>query len=1043
MRTVNYFRFDLLFVLLICRMAVATPFDAAVDFNRQIRPILAARCFACHGPDESTREAELRLDRRDAVLASGMLDPGAADDSEVLRRIESSDHDDRMPPPEAGAPLTENQQTLIRRWIEQGANYDAHWAFVAPRRPSLPNVQRTSWPINEIDYFILAKLETEGWEPSPRADPYTLVRRLYLDLIGLPPTPHQADTFVRNRDANAYEQLVDRLLESRHYGERWARQWLDLARYADTNGYEKDRERSIWPYRDWVIRALNQDMPFDQFTVEQLAGDMLPDPTMDQLIATGFHRNTMLNEEGGIDPLEYRFYAIVDRVATTGTVWLGLTTGCAQCHTHKYDPITHTDYYRFMALLNNADEPDLVLREPRIDRRRSDIRQQIEVLTKKLADRFPPDAGSDPIEVRRLRHLKTKFEAWLAKSQAGAAKWQILTMSSYQTNLPKLESLDDGSIFSTGDVTKRDVFTLRFPITQQMLPITALRLEAMPDDRLPAGGPGRAYYEGRKGDFFLSELALGFGGEPVNLTAATRSYGKIAIGSGDGEAANVLDGNGSTGWSTAGREGETHQWVANLTEPITTTGELQIEMLFERHFVASLGRFRWSAASESRNIVAKTMPVELESVLARDRSTWTRDEIDRLRLHYLTVAPELAEARASIEELRKNQPSYPHTLVMQERAKDNPRPTFRHHRGEYLSPKEQVAPGIPAFLSDETLPANRLELAEWLASAENPLIGRVVANRAWQAFFGYGLVRSNGDFGTQSDPPTHPALLDWLASEFIGEGSKGRRWSLKQLHKRIVMSATYRQSSRLDSELARRDPNNELLARGPRHRVNAETVRDIMLQASGLLSTKMYGPSQRPPQPASVTAVAYGGGHWPVATGEDRYRRSLYTFIKRTAPFAAYTIFDAPSGENCVARRNRSNTPLQALTLLNDEMYLEMARALSQSVLSRRGATAEPAHEKTSAIADESLDESLDGPSDGPSDVAIATTMFRRLLTRPPDTEEIAAIVQYKTNQLQRIDAGQIDAAKIMKQDKVNAESAAWAMTARVLMNLDEAITKQ
>jgi len=995
---------------LISIAATSAAAESPIDFNRDIRPIFAGKCFACHGPDESHREAGLRLDERDAAIDYGAIVPGSADESLLLERILTDDPDLRMPPPHTNDNLTPEQKDKFRKWIEAGAPYAKHWAFVQPEKPQLPEVADKSWPQGPIDRFVLARLEKEGLQPSPPADKYALVRRVYLDLIGLPPTPAEADAFVNDQDPAAYQKLVERLLASKHYGERWAREWLDLARYADTNGYEKDRPRSIWPYRDWVIRAINNDMPFDQFTIEQLAGDMLPEASESQKIATGFHRNTMLNEEGGIDPLEYRFYSMVDRVATTGTVWLGLTVGCAQCHTHKYDPITHTDYYSFMALMNNADEPDLRIQSPDIVRRREEITSQIEKRTAELASQFPPAAGEGDLEARRLANLQSQRSAWLETARQEAAAWQTLRATGLESNLPKLESLPDDSILSTGDITKRDVFSLTYAIDESQLPLTALRLEAMAAPRLPAGGPGRAYYEGREGDFFLSELSAQFDGQPVKLDQASHSYGKIGIGSGNADAANVLDGNGSTGWSTAEREGESHQLVVNLPEPITTAGKLEIELLFERHFAASLGRFRVSAASEDRTLAAKEMPVEVEALLAKPADALSAADQERLEQYYLTVAPELAEARKPIDALRKKMPAFPTTLVMQERPADNPRPTHRHHRGEYLSPKEKVSPRIPEFLSDDTSagPSDRLELARWLVSEENPLTARVVVNRAWQAFFGRGLAESSGDFGTQSDPPTHPELLDYLACSLMENG-----WSMKSLHRQIVLSATYRQTAETSQQNRAADPANRLLARGPRFRVDAEIVRDIMLKASGKLSDEMFGPGVFPPQPESVTALAYGRFQWKPSTGDDRYRRSIYTFSKRTTPFAAYAVFDAPSGEVCIAKRDRSNTPLQALTLLNDAMFLELAEALA-----------------------------MDAQHEADTPETIAESIFRRLVTRPPEADELKAILAYRNEQLGRLESGELDPQQIGSQMSVSAPQAAWVMVARALMNLDEAVTK-
>lgn len=997
---------SLCFIPLAHLAAAETP----VDFNRDIRPILAGKCVACHGPDEEHREADLRLDQREAAIDYGAIVPEAADESLLIERIVTDDPDMIMPPPAANDPLKPAEKALLKRWINQGAKYAEHWAFVPPTPPEVPPLEDAAWCRTPIDKFVLAKLREEGLSPSPEADRYTLVRRLYLDLVGLPPTPEEADAFVHSEDPEAYAKLVDKLLASPRYGERWAREWLDLARYADTNGYEKDRERSIWPYRDWVIRAINDDMPFDQFSIEQLAGDMLPEATPEQHIATGFHRNTMINEEGGIDPLEFRFYAMVDRVATTGTVWLGMTTGCAQCHTHKYDPITHTDYYSLMALLNNADEPEMVVRSEAEVERTKAIEKQIRELEEKLPSQFSPAEGEGPEAERRQQNFERHFQGWLNQQRSEAVAWTSLEASVLKTNLPLLTQLPDRSILSTGDITKRDVFELTFPIADQTSPITAIRLEVLPDESLPAGGPGRAYYEGRKGDFFLSELTAQVDGKPIQLQDASHDYGKIAVGSGSADAANVLDGEGSTGWSTAQKEGEPHQLVVNLAEPIDGGQALKIEMIFERHFAASLGRFRISVGHADKTAKAKQMPVEIESLLTLPKEAWTAEDRQRLEREFVHASPELAEARKPIEALKKQLPSYPTTMILEERPDENPRATHLHHRGEYLSPKQEVDPAIPAFLRDEeaTGPTDRLEFARWLVSEENPLVARVTVNRAWQALFGRGLVESSGDFGTQAEPPTHPKLLDHLACEFMEHG-----WSQKQLLRSIVLSATYRQSSITTPQLKQRDPSNRLLARGARFRIDAELVRDTMLTASGLLSDKMFGHGVYPPQPKSVTALAYGNTAWNASTGEDRYRRSIYTFSKRTAPFASFTVFDAPTGEVCTAKRDRSNTPLQALTLLNDEMYLELARSLASSSITPKATEAE-----------------------------IVTTMFRRVLTRPPEQHEVDALLRYYHSQLQRIEKGELEASLVAGSEEAGPQQAAWAMVARVLMNVDEAITK-
>ena len=981
------------------------------SFQNVIRPILAKNCFECHGPDEGSRKADLRLDLAESAYAkregAGAIVPGDPQASIVWQRVITDDPDDQMPPPESHKRLEASEIDAIRQWIESGAEYREHWAFLPPVRPDLPEVADVDWPFNAIDFFVLKRLEAEGLEPSPEADRFTLIRRLYLDLVGVLPSVEAVDGFVRDTMPGAYGRLVDRLLASPQYGERWARSWLDLARYSDTNGYEKDRERSIWPYRDWVIDALNADVPFDQFTIEQLAGDMLPNATEAQRIATGFHRNTMLNEEGGIDPLEFRFYAMVDRVATTGTVWLGLTTGCAQCHTHKYDPISHNEYYSLMALLNNADEPDLIVQDPARQRARDKQLAELEALTLGLADQFPLPEGTEETPSAHRAAFSSAFQHWVAETEGKLTNWSPLEPKRWETTLARLEVMEDRSVFASGDATKRDVYKLTFALDEIEFPVAALRLEALPDDRLPARGPGRAFYEGRKGDFFLSELEVRVGGQPQAFSDGSRSYGKISVGSGNGEAVNVFDGDGSTGWSTSGREGEEHYLVLNFKQPIEKAEELEVELLFERQFVASLGRFRISVAG--RRAQAVDLSPKWEAAVLRGSDSWDEAEMRGIKQAFILATPDLAEARKGLEKERRRVSGLVTTMVLQERAPDHPRPTTRHHRGEYLSPRELVEPGIPAVLArDGSVPTNRLELAKWLVSASNPLVGRVTANRAWRSFFGAGLLRTSGDFGTQSDRPSHPELLDWLAVEAMESG-----WSLKRLHRLIVSSRTYRQSARLTPELRQRDPANRLLSRGPRHRLEGELVRDALLSGSGLMSPHMRGPSVRPPQPAAVTGLAYGGTRWTPDEGEARYRRSLYTFSKRTAPFAAYNVFDAPSGENCTARRNRSNTPLQALTLLNDAMFLEMARALADQVM---------------------------GEHDSPQ--ARATAIVRRLLIRPPGPDELEWLIEYQEAQKERIERGELAAEAICGEALADKDRASWVMVARAVMNFDETISK-
>jgi hypothetical protein len=666
-----------------------------------------------------------------------------------------------------------------------------------------------------------------------------------------------------------------------------------------------------------------------------------------------------------------------------------LTTGCAQCHTHKYDPITHDEYYGLMGLLDNVDEPDMFLETEAQAKQTVEIKREIK--KKSLALQ------------KEVKGFDQAFDKWRAKEEANATRWSIIRPSAMKTNLPKLEVMEDGSIFSSGDVTKRDVFDLNFTSDQA---ITALRLEVLPDDRLPQRGPGRCYYEGRKGDFFLSEFTVRVDGEKQKILNSSSTYGKISVGGGSANASNVTDGDGSSGWSTSGQQGKANHLVLPLKKPIAANTTFSIQMLFERHFVVSLGRFRISATADSDQPKAKKHGVDTESILA-EGSKASIEELSELRRSFLELDPRWKKQRKLLDDLKKRIPRPNHTLVMLERPPDNPRSTLLRHRGEYTNPKHQVEPGLPAvFVSvSKDQPQNRLGLARWLASKENPLGDRVTVNRAWRSFFGAGLIRTNGDFGTQAAAPDHPELLDWLAVGFRKNGM-----SLKKLHHLIVSSSTYRQDSKASRKLLHLDPQNRLLARGPRLRLSGELIRDHMLAASGKLSSKMFGPGVYPPQPLSVLAHAFGNKGWNASKGEDRYRRSVYTFVKRTAPFAGHMTFDGTSGENCLARRDRSNTPLQALTLLNDEMFLELARAAGEEVHLQKK-----------------------DPVD---------TLFRRFLTRPPSSEETKALQAYLDQQIERLKKGELKSAEIAADKKATPELAGKVLLARAIMNLDEAITK-
>jgi hypothetical protein len=1014
-------------VLAVAILCIA-PVEAAdkVVFARDVRPILARHCFKCHGPDDAKRAAGLRLDVRDAALGetktgNHALVPGNIDESELVARIDSDDESDMMPPPSTKDPLTPAQKAILSRWVEQGAEYTPHWSFAPVKKVKVPAPAGSpEWNLNPIDRFIFEQLRQGGLDARPRAEKPELIRRVYLALTGLPPTPEETARFIADERPDAYERVVDSLLASPRYGERWARKWLDLARYADTNGYEKDRYRSVWPWRDWVIRAINSDMPFDQFTIRQIAGDMLPGATRDDIVATGFHRNTMLNEEGGIDPLEFRFYAMVDRVSTTGNVWLGMSLGCAQCHTHKYDPITHTEYYSVMAAMNNTQEPpefDLNDESTRIRQARHDRR--IEAMIAALPSKFPPEAPTGPTdgrseEQRRSTALDRAFTEWSASAAGAAVEWTLLEPKAMKANLARLSVRPDGSIFADGDATKHDEYEL----TIESLPAgtRAIRLEVLPDPELPAGGPGRTDYEGPLGDFFLSELkAEALTGEspaPLRFASASESFGKLGIGGGASGAELAFDGNMQTGWSTNGRQGHEEQAVFILDTAIAKPSDIKLTMIFERHYSAPLGRFRlWSTTTEAPT--AKHWPTRIESILKIGAEKRSPDETTRLKNWWIrNEAPIPDEAIKAIEAAEKNRPAATSTLIMKERPAGFVRPTFLHKRGEWLQPANEVQPGTPAFLNSPGNPAphNRLELARWLVSPEHPLTARVTVNRHWAALFGRGIVRTQEDFGYQGELPSHPELLDWLARTFVSTDE----WSIKKLHRRIVTSEAWKQSSVVTPEALEKDPDNRFVSRGPRFRLDGESIRDSALAVAGLLSHKVGGPSVFPPQPASVTTEgAYGKLDWKTSTGEDRYRRSLYTFAKRTTPFAMLNTFDAPSGEACVVRRDVSNSALQSLTLLNDPVFLEAAQALGRQF----AADARP-----------DSDRLMD--------------LNQRLFQRSIDATIRDGLQQFIEAQREHYRKNP-DAAKLLVGDPATAdpaEAAAWTVLVRALLNTDEFI---
>jgi len=908
---------------------------------------------------------------------------------------------------------------------------EGHWAFRAPQRPDLPRVTSTTWGRNPIDRFVLARLEKEGLTPAPEADRVTLIRRLSLDLTGLPPTIREVDDFLADRSDRAYEKVVERLLASPHYGERWGRLWLDAARYADSDGFEKDKPRFVWAYRDWVINAFNRDLPYDQFVIQQIAGDLLPNATQDQLTATGYLRNSMINEEGGVDPEQFRMEAMFDRMDAIGKGVLGLTIQCAQCHNHKFDPLKQTEYYRLFAFLNTCNEANVAVYTPEEQMKRADLFRQIREI----------EAG--------LKHREPKWldlmRAWERQVRDDQPAWKIVRPQLDSTGDEKYSLQDDGSVVAAGYAPTKH--SPEFTGKTDLKTMTGVRLEVLNDGNLPLGGPGRSI----KGLFALTEFRVFVA--PADNPGARKEI-KIIRATADvnppvkelasifddrskrrrvtGPVEYLIDGKDETAWTTdigPGRSNVPRKAVFVFEEPVSfAKGAVMTFKLTQNHGGwnsddnqnNNLGRFRFSVTDEP-NPVADLLPANVRAILSIAGDKRTPAQVEAVFGYWRTTMSEWKEANARIEALWRQHPEGASQLVL--KSQDRPRETHVLKRGDFLKPGTAVEPGVPAFLhqlpSRQDKPGgspNRLDFAKWLVDRRSPTTARVLVNRIWQAYFGIGLVATSEDFGTQSDKPSHPELLDWLAVEFMDGTSGGvnprRGWSLKHLHRLIVNSATYRQASRVTPELLERDPQNRLLARGPRFRADAEVVRDVALAASGLLDDKVGGPSVYPPLPAFMLLppVSYGPKTWKESTGPDRYRRALYTFRYRSLPYPALQAFDAPNGDFACVRRSRSNTPLQALTALNEPVFMECAQALGKRALTEGGAT----------------------------DVDRVTYAFRRCVARRPSAEESAELL----NLLQKEKDRYAKPGTKLPAGVTTADGAAWTVVARVLLNLDETVTK-
>ena len=1007
---------------------------ARIDYVRDIQPIFQRHCYECHGP--SRARARLRLNSPDSILRGGasgpVITPGKSEESLIVRRLLALDFDDQMPL--EADPLPPATIALVRAWIDQGADFGSartmsteadqeHWAYVAPRRPKAPAVTNFNWVRNPIDPFVLARLEKEQLQPSPEASKATLLRRVSLDLTGLPPSPSDLDTFLADPSPDAYEKVVDRLLASPHFGERWARPWLDLARYADTNGHEKDNRRAIWKYRDWVISALNQDMPFDRFTIEQIAGDMLPNATIDQRIASGFHRNAMTNEEGGVDPDESMYEVLVDRINTTATTWLGTTLACAQCHNHKYDPFSQKDYFRLLAFFAGSDyesrtsgdgtrylEPRLDLATPDQENSRKQIQADIDALEQTLKKDTPA--------------LRQAQRRWELSTLAADRTWVPLAPQGLEaTNGVSLQRLPDNSVLASGPNPSLTSYTLTAQTSLQG--ITAVRLEALPDPSLPRGGPGRDAY----GHFRITGIEIdATPARPIGKRPAAIRFTNIKV---DDSVYAFTPADLLAGQPT-GSARNSGAWTINAMRDVVRVPRQAVvvanapfgylggtELTLRIHHLdgtigQGVGRFRLSVTTALDPLAGADVPARLRAVMKVPASDRTKAQAEELATFFRSTTRLLASTRDALTAARKKlvDLQIPSTLVMKERASFE-RPSYElRERGSFTQKGPRMFAGTPSALHPmpDNLPANRLGFARWLVDPDNPLVARVAVNRLWEQIFGRGLVETSEDFGTQGSPPTHPELLDWLASEFMANG-----WSQKKIIRTIVTSATYRQSSTVSPALLERDPYNRLLARGARFRLDAEAVRDVALAASGLLSTKMYGPSVFPLQPPGIWNMPYNSDKWTTSSGEDRYRRSLYTFWRRTSPYPAFMTFDATSREYCTVRRVRTNTPLQALTLLNDPASFEAARALARRMTGDASAAPD----------------------------AIAAHGVKLVLSRQATGAEIARLMQFFEEERRHFAGQPAAAAAVAGARDASAELAAWVMVANVLLNLDETVVRE
>ena len=1016
-----------------------------IDFVKDVQPIFEGRCYDCHGAQK--QEAGFRLDQRAGAMKGGeygeAILPGKSDQSLIILALAGqSEMVARMP--KKGDALSQEQIGILRAWIDQGAKWPEttnvqakdpkkHWAFHPPQRPSAPSVKNRKWLRNDIDGYVLARLEKEGLQPSPEAGRAALARRLSLDLLGLPPSTEELDVFLADKSPKAYETYVDKLLQSPHYGERWGRHWLDAARYADSDGFEKDKSRAVWFYRDWVVNAFNRDLPYDQFVIQQIAGDSLPQATQDQMVATGFLRNSMINEEGGVDPEQFRMDAMFDRMDAIGKSVLGLTIQCAQCHTHKYDPLTQEEYYRLFAFLNNDHEAQRITYTPAEQMKAADLSRQIREL----------EEG--------LRHTSAGWEERMAKWEDEAKKnqseWVIINPRVLEDSDSGQKYLiqKDGSFLAQGYAPTHH--TPQMLLTNDLKGITGFRLELMTDPNLPAGGPGRSFM----GTSALTEFVVDITSvaNPTNkatikFASATADYSNperdLEPNFDDrsnkhrvtGPVAFAIDGKEETAWGIdagVGRRNVPRKAVFTAAEPAGYEGGTIWNIKLKQnhggwnsddHMNNNLGRFRLSVTTNT-SPSADPLPKNVRDILAIPREQRGPNQQSAIFSYWRSTQADFKESNDKIDALWAQWPAGSTSLTLL--ARDEMRKTSMLRRGDWLKPGKEVAAGVPAFLNPlpEGSDGSRLSFGKWLVDRKSPTTARVMMNRLWQGYFGTGIVGTSEDFGMQSETPTHPELLDWMAVEFMDRG-----WSLKQMHRLIVTSATYRQSSKVTPELYAKDPNNRLLARGPRFRVEGEIVRDIALASSGLLNEKVGGPAVFSPAPEFLfmPPASYAPFTWKEEKGENRYRRALYTFRRRSTPYPMLQTYDVPNGDSSCVRRLRSNTPLQALTSLNETVFMESAQALAALTLKSGGST----------------------------DEARIQYAFRRVLGRVPSSDERKVLLQLLQKQMDRLREGWIDSVGLatgkdevpkVPQGTTPNQLAAYTVVSRVLLNLDETITKE